>query len=123
MRKNPNARLGSKSKKTDAIRRHKFFRSIDWVALERREISPPIVPIVVSIGLLLFKGVANWFFLKYIKTDPESAEVRPNICFLDNVLTNVVIYRILIHCSPQKLWLGHLATMIYCKLLNPTVIS
>ncbi|KAI7893185.1 kinase-like domain-containing protein [Mucor mucedo] len=53
LRKNPNARLGSKSKKTDAIRRHKFFRSIDWVALERREIPPPIVPIV---------------------TDPESAE-------------------------------------------------
>lgn len=55
LRKNPNARLGSKSKKTDAIRRHKFFRSVDWVALERREISPPIVPIVVSIGIILLK--------------------------------------------------------------------
>ncbi|KAL9546860.1 hypothetical protein MBANPS3_006458 [Mucor bainieri] len=53
LRKNPNARLGAKPKKADAIRRHRFFRTIDWDALLRREISPPIVPIV---------------------TDPEAAE-------------------------------------------------
>ncbi|CAO3651006.1 unnamed protein product [Mucor hiemalis] len=53
LRKNPNARLGAKPKRADAIRKHRFFRSIDWAALERREITPPIVPIV---------------------TDPESAE-------------------------------------------------
>ncbi|KAI9478503.1 MAG: kinase-like domain-containing protein [Benjaminiella poitrasii] len=48
LRKNPNARLGSKPKKADAIRRHRFFRNIDWEALLRREITPPIIPIVVS---------------------------------------------------------------------------
>ncbi|KAI8973226.1 kinase-like domain-containing protein [Mycotypha africana] len=54
LRKNPNARLGAKPKRVDAIRRHRFFRSIDWDALERRELTPPIIPIV---------------------TDPEAAEV------------------------------------------------
>lgn len=49
LRKNPNARLGAKPKKADAIRKHRFFRTVDWAALERREISPPIVPIVVSV--------------------------------------------------------------------------
>lgn len=47
LRKNPNVRLGAKPKRADAIRRHRFFRTIDWDALLRREISPPIVPIVV----------------------------------------------------------------------------
>lgn len=48
LRKNPNARLGAKPKKADAIRKHRFFRTVDWVALERRQVEPPIVPIVVS---------------------------------------------------------------------------
>ncbi|KAG0173378.1 serine/threonine protein kinase psk1 [Apophysomyces sp. BC1034] len=55
LRKNPNARLGAKPKRVDAIRKHRFFRKIDWDALARRELEPPIVPIV---------------------TDPEAAEVN-----------------------------------------------
>ncbi|KAI8344960.1 kinase-like domain-containing protein [Blakeslea trispora] len=48
LRKNPNVRLGAKPKKADAIRKHRFFRTIDWAALERRELDPPIVPIVTD---------------------------------------------------------------------------
>ncbi|KAI8881359.1 Pkinase-domain-containing protein [Backusella circina FSU 941] len=48
LRKNPNARLGAKPKKADAIRRHRFFRAVDWSALECRNVEPPIVPIVTE---------------------------------------------------------------------------
>ncbi|KAI9018027.1 kinase-like domain-containing protein [Phycomyces nitens] len=55
LRKNPNARLGAKPKGSLAIRKHPFFRKINWKALERQELEPPIVPVV---------------------TDPEAAEVN-----------------------------------------------
>ncbi|KAI8391383.1 kinase-like domain-containing protein [Radiomyces spectabilis] len=48
LRKNPNARLGAKPKRADAIRRHRFFRKIDWAALVRREVEPPLVPVVID---------------------------------------------------------------------------
>ena len=35
------------------IREHRFFRSIDWDALERKEIEAPFVPNVVSCILVL----------------------------------------------------------------------
>ncbi|KAL0087028.1 kinase-like domain-containing protein [Phycomyces blakesleeanus] len=53
LRKNPNARLGAKPKGSLAIRKHPFFRKINWKSLERQEGEPPIVPVV---------------------TDPEAAE-------------------------------------------------
>lgn len=72
LRKNPNARLGAKPKKADAIRRHRFFRTIDWDALLRREISPPIVPIVVSTFPLPYYRLLTCLI---VQTDPEAAEV------------------------------------------------
>ncbi|KAF7730956.1 serine/threonine protein kinase psk1 [Apophysomyces ossiformis] len=48
LRKNPNARLGAKPKRVDPIRKHRFFRKIDWDALARRELRPPIVPVVTN---------------------------------------------------------------------------
>lgn len=48
LRKNPNARLGAKPKKADAIRRHRFFRNINWKDLLDRKVIPPIVPIITD---------------------------------------------------------------------------
>ncbi|KAI9492227.1 kinase-like domain-containing protein [Zychaea mexicana] len=48
LRKNPHVRLGAKPKGADAIRKHRFFRKIDWKALSERHMDPPIVPLVVS---------------------------------------------------------------------------
>lgn len=48
LRKNPNVRLGGGDKGVSAIKKHRFFRKIDWKALERREVEPPIVPIVID---------------------------------------------------------------------------
>lgn len=33
------------------IKAHRFFRKIDWAALERREVTPPIVPLVTDPAL------------------------------------------------------------------------
>ncbi|KAI8997074.1 kinase-like domain-containing protein [Pilobolus umbonatus] len=48
LRKNPNARLGAKPKKADAIRKHKFFRGVNWTDLFNRQLPPPIVPVVTD---------------------------------------------------------------------------
>lgn len=45
LKKNPAERLGCDLKRGFAeIKEHEFFRSIDWVALERRQVQPPYLP-------------------------------------------------------------------------------
>ena len=54
LRKEPSKRLGAKgANDINVIKTHRFFRKIDWKALERREVEPPIRPFI---------------------TDPEAAE-------------------------------------------------
>ncbi|OQO10856.1 hypothetical protein B0A48_04157 [Cryoendolithus antarcticus] len=49
LRKEPAKRLGgTTSKDLKALKAHRFFRRIDWVALERREVTPPIQPIITD---------------------------------------------------------------------------
>lgn len=49
LRKDPSKRLGGTMPKDMAIiKKHRFFRKIDWVKLERREVQPPIVPLVTD---------------------------------------------------------------------------
>ncbi|KAJ5683345.1 Serine/threonine-protein kinase psk1 [Penicillium macrosclerotiorum] len=52
MRKEPSKRLGyHMPKDLQTIKKHRFFRKIDWAALERREVEPPIQPIVTDPAL------------------------------------------------------------------------
>ncbi|EEP82483.1 serine/threonine-protein kinase psk1 [Uncinocarpus reesii 1704] len=52
LRKEPNKRLGSNMPKDiNTIKNHRFFRKIDWKALERRELDPPIRPVVTDPAL------------------------------------------------------------------------
>jgi serine/threonine protein kinase len=52
LRKDPNKRLGyHMPKDMQTIKKHRFFRKIDWAALERRELTPPIQPIVTDPAL------------------------------------------------------------------------
>ncbi|KAJ5861561.1 AGC-kinase C-terminal [Penicillium soppii] len=52
LRKEPSKRLGYHMQKDlQTIKKHRFFRKIDWVALERRELDPPIQPIVTDPAL------------------------------------------------------------------------
>lgn len=52
LRKDPTKRLGyHMPKDLQTIKKHRFFRKIDWAALERRELTPPIQPIVTDPAL------------------------------------------------------------------------
>jgi serine/threonine protein kinase len=42
LKKNPAQRLGSKG--ADTVKRHDFFRKIDWKKLPLKEVSPPFIP-------------------------------------------------------------------------------
>ena len=49
LRKEPKKRLGaSMPKDLETIKKHRFFRKIDWKALERRELEPPIQPLITD---------------------------------------------------------------------------
>ena len=52
LRKEPQKRLGyHTSKDIRTIKSHRFFRKIDWKALEKRELEPPIKPVVTDPAL------------------------------------------------------------------------
>lgn len=52
LRKDPAKRLGyHMPKDLQTIKKHRFFRKIDWAALERRDLSPPIQPVVTDPAL------------------------------------------------------------------------
>lgn len=52
MRKEPSKRLGyHMPKDLQTIKKHRFFRKIDWKALDRRDVSPPISPVVTDPAL------------------------------------------------------------------------
>lgn len=52
LRKEPSKRLGyHMPKDLQTIKQHRFFRKIDWRALERREVSPPIKPVITDPAL------------------------------------------------------------------------
>ncbi|KYK57737.1 serine/threonine-protein kinase psk1 [Drechmeria coniospora] len=49
MRKEPSKRLGSvMPKDLQTLRKHRFFRKIDWKMLEARELEPPIQPMITD---------------------------------------------------------------------------
>ena len=52
LRKEPNKRLGAKGPPDIAImKRHRFFRKIDWGRLGKRELEPPIRPLITDPAL------------------------------------------------------------------------
>ncbi|KIX03348.1 uncharacterized protein Z518_06900 [Rhinocladiella mackenziei CBS 650.93] len=48
LRKEPRKRLGVGSNDISVIKKHRFFRKIDWKKLEARELDPPIKPLVTN---------------------------------------------------------------------------
>lgn len=49
LRKEPAKRLGgTTTKELKILKAHRFFRKIDWKALERREVEPPITPVITD---------------------------------------------------------------------------
>ncbi len=48
LRKEPRKRLGVGPSDINIIKKHRFFRKIDWRKLEARELEPPIMPLVTN---------------------------------------------------------------------------
>ncbi|KAK0917896.1 hypothetical protein LTR91_021412 [Friedmanniomyces endolithicus] len=49
LRKDPSKRLGgTNTKDLKTLKAHRFFRRIDWKKLERREVEPPIQPVITD---------------------------------------------------------------------------
>lgn len=49
LRKDPKKRLGSNmAKDYDTIKQHRFFRKVDWAKLKKRELEPPIKPLITD---------------------------------------------------------------------------
>lgn len=49
LRKEPNKRLGANMPKDlTTIKKHRFFRRLDWVKLAKREVEPPIQPLITD---------------------------------------------------------------------------
>jgi serine/threonine protein kinase len=49
LRKDPSKRIGgTTSKELKILKAHRFFRKIDWKKLERREVEPPIMPVITD---------------------------------------------------------------------------
>jgi serine/threonine protein kinase len=46
LRKNPDVRLGNGPTGTDDIKKHSFFRKINWKQLSLKEMEPPIIPLI-----------------------------------------------------------------------------
>lgn len=51
LRKEPRKRLGVGPNDFNIIKKHRFFRKIDWNKLEKREMEPPIRPLVTDPAL------------------------------------------------------------------------
>jgi len=51
LRKEPKKRLGVGPNDLNVIKKHRFFKKIDWQKLERRELEPPITPLVTDPAL------------------------------------------------------------------------
>nr|XP_033771125.1 serine/threonine-protein kinase N2 isoform X1 [Geotrypetes seraphini]XP_033771126.1 serine/threonine-protein kinase N2 isoform X1 [Geotrypetes seraphini] len=48
LRRNPERRLGASEKDAEEVKRHPFFRQIDWDALLAKKVKPPFVPTIRS---------------------------------------------------------------------------
>ena len=78
LRKEPNKRLGAKGSADVAImKRHRFFRKIDWAKLERRELEPPITPFITDPALA--ENFSSEFTSLALSAYPTEGERRGSI--------------------------------------------
>ncbi|CAG0885001.1 unnamed protein product [Darwinula stevensoni] len=75
MTKNPSKRLGCMESHgyEEAIRRHPFFKPIEWEALEQRKVKPPIKPKIKS------KKDASNFDQEFTKEEPVLTPILPQL--------------------------------------------
>ncbi|CAO2820793.1 unnamed protein product [Amaranthus hypochondriacus] len=81
LQKEPSKRLGSGANGADEIRRHRWFKGINWKKLERREIEPSFKPIVGGKECVvnIDEEITNMPILDSPATTPKLGENKLNL--------------------------------------------
>jgi len=74
LRKEPKKRLGVGPNDVNAIKKHRFFRKIDWKRLEKRELEPPIKPFITNPELA--ENFSKDFTQRVVETNNEAKHSR-----------------------------------------------
>ncbi|CAD0095796.1 unnamed protein product [Aureobasidium vineae] len=86
LRKEPNKRLGANMPKDlDIIKKHRFFRRIDWKKLAKRELEPPIRPLITDPEL------AENFSKEFTDLPMSPADERKSTIMQDATMTGMEI--------------------------------
>ncbi|KAK9460159.1 kinase-like domain-containing protein [Lipomyces oligophaga] len=107
LRKNPQKRLGGNMPRDlDSIKRHPFFRKIDWIKLERRDptILPPILPIITD--PVLAENFAEEFTTMAFSPPTSSLPDHLPSILLDTSNSGTVSEKSVSTCSSSSLLYG-----------------
>ncbi|KAH0019788.1 serine/threonine protein kinase-like protein, partial [Aureobasidium melanogenum] len=86
LRKEANKRLGANMPKDlDIIKKHRFFRKIDWKKLAKRELEPPIQPLITDPEL------AENFSKEFTDLPMSPADERKSMVMQDSTMTGIEI--------------------------------
>ncbi|KAI4745487.1 serine/threonine protein kinase-like protein [Aureobasidium sp. EXF-12298] len=86
LRKEANKRLGANMPKDlDIIKKHRFFRKIDWKKLAKRELMPPIQPLITDPEL------AENFSKEFTDLPMSPADERKSMVMQDSTMTGIEI--------------------------------
>ncbi|KAL1934670.1 hypothetical protein VTP01DRAFT_6852 [Rhizomucor pusillus] len=77
LRKNPNSRLGSTEDGSERVKSHRWFRKIDWDSVLKRQMTPPIIPVVTDPALA--ENFDEQFTKEEIKETPVEGSVDPTM--------------------------------------------
>ena len=72
-KRNPKNRLGGGIDGTEKLKRHEFFKGIDWNALFRKQLKPPFVPTLDVHN----PGDSHYFDKEFTKRDPRDSPAVP----------------------------------------------
>ena len=72
-KRNPKNRLGAGTDGAEKLKRHIFFKGIDWNALFRKEITPPFVPTLAPSD----PEDAHYFDQEFTKRTPRDSPAIP----------------------------------------------
>lgn len=108
MTKDPNKRLGCCGTGEQGIKDHPFFRPVDWDALEKRRVTPPFKPKIVSF-ILFYNNIILFCNMQADNIKGHLAMIVVNCCLImKSSLYHLWFMGYLLHkfhfnhCSPEQ---------------------